>query len=597
MSNLDRMKQLMGVKSDTTSKSAGSALKIMEGADGKEYGIFKEGKEYFLKSTEKGSDSFDYVDGLRHKRNYVYESFAKANKQLVSKMHALTESLGKKDGIISESKLKLDMVKPLMTESTEPCQCGGNCQCGKDKKDETIFESTEIVEEMMYEALESATSKDVLKMVQEVSEELGTDCNEYKTLKEFALSNCDLKNLDEALTESKLHQLNKTLSELKMVEYTSEGVFEMAEKLAEEKYKLKVDMPEDEKEDEVDFSMDSEEEMGDDEFGGEAEASDDKPFDDEPFDAGVEASEEEDPKKFIQQLAGKLGQSLREYTGSLEEPDFDLEKFAINSVISATNTAEMSEEDQEDIIAKVKEAGEGDVNGEMDSEEEVDGDVESGEETVDSEEEVSDIKDEETEEEGSEDLSESYLGEDVENTWKAGDTVGFPSGVAFVRQVVNGKAGKLRMMTPNPAIIDDLDQWEFELIRKVGKDKEFWLMADSEGSRFVISIKYLNKAGDNKGNSWDNADISEIKEVDSEGLENPEKADLNKDGKLSDYEKTRGKAIEDAMDEEYEIDESIIEAIAMEALKEMDEVYEEETEEKLLDEDDHPMKKAFKIEK
>ena len=51
MSNLDRMKQLMGVKSNTTSKSAGSALKIMEGADGKEYGIFKEGKEYFLKSN------------------------------------------------------------------------------------------------------------------------------------------------------------------------------------------------------------------------------------------------------------------------------------------------------------------------------------------------------------------------------------------------------------------------------------------------------------------------------------------------------------------------------------------------------------------
>ena len=489
MSNLDRMKQLMGVKTDTTSKSTGSALKIMEGADGKEYGIFKEGKEYFLKSTEKGSDNFDYVDGLRHKRNYVYESFAKANKQLVSKMHALTESLGKKDDVIAESKLKLDMVKPLMTESAEPCQCGGNCQCGKDKKDETVFETAEIVEEMMYEALDSATSKDVLKMVQEVSEEWGTDCAEFKTLKEFALANCNLKNLDETLTESTLHQLNKTLSELKMAEYKSEGIFEMAEKLAEEKYKLKVDMPEDEKEDEVDFSMDSEEEFGGeeemdgDDFGGEAEASDDKPFDDEPFDAGVEASEEEDPKKFIQQLAGKLGQSLRDYTGSLEEPDFDLEKFAINSVISATNTADMSEEDQDDIIAKIKEAGEGEVNGEMDSEEGEESEAEFGDETVDSEEEVSDIKDEETEE---------------------------------------------------------------------GID---------------------------------------------EGLENPEKADLNKDGKLSDYEKTRGKAIEDAMDEEYEIDESMIEAIAMEALKEMDEVYEEETEEKLLDEDDHPMKKAFKIEK
>lgn len=33
-------------------------------------------------------------------------------------------------------------------------------------------------------------------------------------------------------------------------------------------------------------------------------------------------------------------------------------------------------------------------------------------------------------------------------------------------------------------------------------------------------------------------------------LENPDKADLNDDGKLSEYEKKRGKAVEDAMDED-----------------------------------------------
>ena len=31
------------------------------------------------------------------------------------------------------------------------------------------------------------------------------------------------------------------------------------------------------------------------------------------FDPGVEADEEQDPKKFIQQLTGKLSQSLRKY--------------------------------------------------------------------------------------------------------------------------------------------------------------------------------------------------------------------------------------------------------------------------------------------
>ena len=88
--------------------------------------------------------------------------------------------------------------------------------------------------------------------------------------------------------------------------------------------------------------------------------SDDKPFDDEPFDAGVDADEESDPKKFIEQLTGKLGQSLRKYTEEQGQPDFELEKFSINSLLSATHTSEMDAEDQKDIINKVKEAGQGD---------------------------------------------------------------------------------------------------------------------------------------------------------------------------------------------------------------------------------------------
>lgn len=91
-------------------------------------------------------------------------------------------------------------------------------------------------------------------------------------------------------------------------------------------------------------------------FGGDSE-SNDKPFDDEPFDAGVEADEATDPKKFIEQLTGKLGQSLRKYTEEQGQPDFDLEKFAINSLLSATHTAEMDSKDKEDIIKKVNTSG------------------------------------------------------------------------------------------------------------------------------------------------------------------------------------------------------------------------------------------------
>lgn len=56
-------------------------------------------------------------------------------------------------------------------------------------------------------------------------------------------------------------------------------------------------------------------------------------------------------------MTGKLGQSLRKYTEEQGQPDFELEKFAINSLISATHTAEMDEEDRKDIIKKINTSG------------------------------------------------------------------------------------------------------------------------------------------------------------------------------------------------------------------------------------------------
>ena len=154
----------------------------------------------------------------------------------------------------------------------------------------------------------------------------------------------------------------------------------------EVKYKLKVATPGTSPLDvSTEPSGDEEIDLG---FSGEdigEPKSDDKPFDDTPFDAGVEADEDEDPEKYIQQLSGKLGTTLRKYTEDKGSPDFDLEKFAINSVISATHTAEMDDEDQKDIIKKIKSSGgeEKDVN--------VDVNVDTGdgeEETVSTDDEI-----------------------------------------------------------------------------------------------------------------------------------------------------------------------------------------------------------------
>lgn len=162
----------------------------------------------------------------------------------------------------------------------------------------------------------------------------------------------------------------------------------------EVKYKLKLAAPSTPA---LDVSATPEANGGEDinlDLGGDTQAepapADDKPFDDTPFDAGVEADEDEDPEKYIQQLAGKLGTTLRKYSEDKGAPDFDLEKFAINSVISATHTSEMDAEDQKDIIRKIKSSGdEGkdvnvDVNVDTDSSDDEETNVDDTEVNVDS---------------------------------------------------------------------------------------------------------------------------------------------------------------------------------------------------------------------
>ena len=178
----------------------------------------------------------------------------------------------------------------------------------------------------------------------------------------------------------------------KPIEFSDETVELEQDNLEEEtKYKLKLDAPSEpassvsDDEESLDTFDDAE---GDEEvdlsFGDEKEdnVGNEKPFDDEPFDAGVEADEDEDPEKFIQQLAGKLGTSLRKYNDERGEPDFDLEKYAINSVISATHTAEMEEEDQKDIIKKVKMSGAGDENDDIDKDLDMDSEEPKDEEPM-----------------------------------------------------------------------------------------------------------------------------------------------------------------------------------------------------------------------
>lgn len=125
-----------------------------------------------------------------------------------------------------------------------------------------------------------------------------------------------------------------------------------------------VDMPvEDEVEDEIDVDMGGD--IADVDFGGETDTE-----------VGGEESGDETIKK-IQKYTGKIGQMLRD----MVEVDSDLEKYVINSIISAIHLDEMDEGDKEDIIAKLE--GEEEEGDEFDAEggEEVDMDLDAEEPT------------------------------------------------------------------------------------------------------------------------------------------------------------------------------------------------------------------------
>lgn len=76
-----------------------------------------------------------------------------------------------------------------------------------------------------------------------------------------------------------------------------------------------------------------------------------KSFDND-FDAGVEADEENDPKKYIQQLTGKLSQKLRDYNESLGETDEDLNKYVAGMIVKQA-TKGLNDDDKKEIISKI----------------------------------------------------------------------------------------------------------------------------------------------------------------------------------------------------------------------------------------------------
>ncbi len=70
------------------------------------------------------------------------------------------------------------------------------------------------------------------------------------------------------------------------------------------------------------------------------------------FDAGVEADEDEDPKKYIQQLTGKLSQELGKYNNELGEPDIELSKY-VGGMIVKQVAKNLDDSGKKELIKKI----------------------------------------------------------------------------------------------------------------------------------------------------------------------------------------------------------------------------------------------------
>ena len=106
----------------------------------------------------------------------------------------------------------------------------------------------------------------------------------------------------------------------------------------------------------------------------------------------------------------------------------------------------------------------------------------------------------------------------------------------------------------------ELDKRE-DIIMKMKKNKRALVQKYGKDAEAVMYGRATNIAK-KQAESMDN---DKLREMVKAALKNPKKADLNKDGKLSSYEKTRGAAIEKAMVDESSSSEE--KRIAMSAIK------------------------------
>lgn len=142
---LDRMKAMMtyGLQTESKKDSYNSVEYQREGADGKLYGIVREGTKFYIKVSDKTKgalkEDFNYIGGFRNRKDNEYTSYANALKQFDIKMISLKEAKGNTKLMVeswnpeNNEKLMVEATASMQREIARQRQIMGNAA--------TIFES------------------------------------------------------------------------------------------------------------------------------------------------------------------------------------------------------------------------------------------------------------------------------------------------------------------------------------------------------------------------------------------------------------------------------------------------------------------------
>lgn len=99
---LSRMKEMMNYGLQTENKKQYNSVEYQKlGADGKTYGVVREGTKYYIKVSDSQKpnlmkEDFDYVGGFRNRKDHEYSSYANALKNFDMKLNSIKEAVGNK---------------------------------------------------------------------------------------------------------------------------------------------------------------------------------------------------------------------------------------------------------------------------------------------------------------------------------------------------------------------------------------------------------------------------------------------------------------------------------------------------------------------